>query len=243
MNRFFQKLPLVIAGIIGLLVIILAIMPAHFDSNEIADPHIVVSAESGDLTQDDLEAVKREAETALKFIPPILGVEVTKTVKINFADDGICNAGEGIVSVPIAHVKDRSAAIIHEVTHVIARHENNSFFSEGLAVYFQDRFGHFKSFPNYSIPLDELLRTQKEPLIPLAALKEDNEIFQEVGSEERRLAYIEAGSFIHFLVVRYGEQKIAELHKSSSLNYKDIYGKTFAELETEWQHYLWEETS
>jgi hypothetical protein len=124
------------------------------------------------------------------------------------------------------------------VTHIIAKHENNSFFSEGLAVYFQERFGDFNVFPNYSVPLDDLVRNYESKLMSFAKLKSNNMIFGQVGTERRRIAYIEAGSFINFLIEKYGEKKLADLHNSKSLNYKEVYGKEIEKLELEWKVYV-----
>jgi hypothetical protein len=52
------------------------------------------------------------------------------------------------------------------------------------------------------------------------------------------MAYLEAGSFFNFLVLRYGEQKLAELHNSSFLNYEKVYGEGIDELATEWRSYV-----
>ena len=238
MNKSLQKLLLLIAVISLLLLIIVAIIFSHFDNHEMQDFQIVVTTKLENVTPADIEAVKKEVESAIRFIPQILGVEYKKTVTINIVDEGICNTRGGIVSLPLQHVRDKSAAIVHELTHVIAKHESNSFFSEGLAVYFQERFGEFKGFPNFSIPLDNLVRNNRDQLMSISILKNDNEIFRQVGTDKRRIAYIEAGSFINFLVVKYGEQKLADLHNSSSLNYKKIYGKAFKELETEWKNYV-----
>ncbi|MEJ2333414.1 MAG: hypothetical protein P8Y08_11645 [Desulfobulbaceae bacterium] len=75
-------------------------------------------------------------------------------------------------------------------------------------------------------------------MLETAKLKHDNEIFRQVGTEQRRIAYLEAGSFTNFLVVKYGEQKLAELHNSMSLNYKQVYGKEIEKLEVEWKNYV-----
>ncbi|MGB6010229.1 MAG: hypothetical protein WBI57_03045, partial [Desulfobacterales bacterium] len=144
-----------------------------------------------------------------------------------------------VVSLPIRFVTSKRAAIVHEVTHIIAKHENNRFFSEGLAVYFQERFGEDHGFPNFSgLPLDDLMRNHKDQFIPITELMNDNEVFRQVGTKRREIAYIEAGSFINFLVVKYGEQKLADLHNSWTLNYKKIYGKNIKELEAEWKNFV-----
>ena len=53
-------------------------------------------------------------------------------------------------------------------------------------------------------------------------------------------SWIEAGSFVNYLVEEYGEQKLKELHDSWSLNYKSIYSKDLKELAIEWQEFVFE---
>jgi len=211
---------------------------AVIDSNEIPDQQVTISTRLNDVSQSDIESIKRETWTALNNIPPILGIKYNKNIQIEIVDNGICNANGDIISVPILHARDKSAAIIHEVTHIMAYHENNSFFSEGLAVYFQERFGEFHVFPNYSVPLDDFVRNNQGQLLQITRLESDNNIFAQFETEQRRMAYVEAGSFINFLVVKYGEQKLAELHNSRSLNYKKVYGKGIEELDAEWKSYV-----
>jgi len=208
------------------------------------DSLVMVKSNIANLSQSDIERVKKEGDKSLNLVCPILGIEKNKRVKIQIVKGGICNAYGGVVSLPIRFVTSKRAAIVHEVTHIIAKHENNRFFSEGLAVYFQERFGEDHGFPNFSgVPLDDLVRRNKDQLMPIKKLMNDNDIFRQVGTERRRIAYIEAGSFINFLVVKYGEQKLADLHNSWTLNYKKIYGKNTKELEVEWNKFVFIELS
>lgn len=203
------------------------------------DSLVIVESSIANVSQSDIERVKKEGEKTLNSVCPILGIEKHKRIKIQIVKGGICNAYGGVVSLPIRFVTSKQAAIVHEVTHIIAKHENNRFFSEGLAVYFQERFGEDHGFPNFSgVPLDDLVRSHKDQLMPITKLMNDNEIFRQVGTERRRIAYIEAGSFINFLVVKYGEPKLADLHNSWTLNYKKIYGKNVKELEVEWKKFV-----
>ena len=237
MNGVHKKILLLVA-VISLLISVSGITSAIIDSNYKLDPQITVSTKLDGVYQSDIESVKKETWKALTSIPPILGIEFKKIIKIDIVDYGICNTKGDIVTVPIAHIIDKSAAIVHEVTHIIAKHESNSFFSEGVAVYFQERFGEFCVFPNYSVPLDDLVRSHNDQLLQISKLSNDKEIFRQVETEERKIAYLEAGSFINFLVVKYGEQKLAELHNSRSLNYKQVYGKEIEKLEVEWKNYV-----
>ena len=234
---------LLLVGVLFLLFLFTDLRSPNIDNNEMPDQQIKISTQlNAVVSQADIESIKKEIEKALHYIPPILGIEYKKNIKVKIVDDGICDAKGDIILLPILHLRDKSAVIIHEVTHIIAKHENNSFFSEGLAVYFQERFGGFDGFPNYSVPLDYLVRNHKEQLLQITKLKNDNRIFEQLETEQRRIAYIEAGSFINFLVVRYGEQKLAELHNSKSLNYKEVYGVEIQKLEAEWKNYVFGES-
>jgi len=238
MNGIHKKLLLLVAAI-SLLLPVNDLRSAITDSTEIPDQQITVFTQLHNVvSQADIARIKEEVRKALNNIPPILGITYKKNIQIEIVDTGICHTKEDIVLVPILHVRDRSAAIIHEVTHIIANHENNGFFSEGLAVYFQERFGEFRVFPNYSVPLDDSVRNHQARLLQITKLKNDNKVFGQIGTEQRRMAYLEAGSFINFLVVKYGEQKLAELHNSSSLNYKEVYGIGINELAAEWKSYV-----
>ena len=188
-----------------------------------------------EVSPSDIERVKKETEHAINSISPILGVK-KPSIKIRITEKGICHTSGGVIYLPIWHVQNRKAAIVHEATHIMAKHQNNRFFSEGLAVYFQERFGEDNGFPNFSgVALDDLMRNHQEQYIPIKKLINDNEVFRQVGTKRREIAYIEAGSFMNFLVVKYGEQKLTDLHNSWTLNYKKIYGKSIQELETEWR--------
>jgi len=238
MNRVYQVL-LVLVAAITLFLVFKAITKVKFKSDNLFKAQIIVSTELEDISQTDIEGVKKEAFKALKFIPPILGVEYEKAIDVKIVNNGvICRAVGGTVSLLISHVRGNSAPIIHEVTHIITRHEDNSFFSEGVAVYFQEKFGGNQAFPNFSESINDLMRRNKDQFIPITRLINDNEIFGQVDTEQRRLAYLTAGSFISFLVEKYGEQKLADLHNSRILNYKKVYGKEINELEAEWKSYV-----
>ena len=241
MNKIYQVL-LLLAAAITLFLVLKETTPVTFKSDNALEPQIIVSTELKNISQADIDAVKKEVGKALKFIPPILGIDYEKAIEIKIVDKGgICNAVGGIVSLFVSHIRDRSAPIIHEVTHVITLHEDNNFFSEGLAVYFQERFGESQVFPNFSVPFNDLIKRNKDQLIPITRLINDNEIFEQVDTEQRKLAYLTAGSFISFLVEKYGEQKLADLNNSRALNYKKIYGRDINQLEAEWENHVFEE--
>ena len=237
-----NRVSLLLVAAIALFLFLKAQTPATIKSDTASEAQIIVSTDLKNISQDEIDGVKKEAWKALRFIPPILGINYNKAIEIKIVDKGeTCNAIGGVVSLLIAHIRDKHAPIIHEVTHVLARHEDNSFFSEGLAVYFQERFGDNPAFPNFSEPLDDLMRENKDQYIPITQLVNDNEIFRQVGTDQRKLAYLTAGSFFSFLIEKYGEQKLADLHNSRTLDYKRAYGKEIYDLEAEWQSHVFDE--
>jgi hypothetical protein len=240
MNKAHQKIILLVAAVF-LLILFRSLRPVIFDSDDEPDSQITVSTELKNISSADIEGIKKEVQVALNSIPQILGIKYWENIKIEIVDKGTCYADGGIVSLSISHIRDNSAPIIHEVVHILTKHKHNSFFSEGLAVYFQERFGGSSGFPNFSVPLDELVRNHENQLLHLSQLKNDNRIFDQVGTELRRIAYLEAGSFFNYLVEKYGEQKLADLHNSESLNYKKVYGKNIQELENDWKSYLFKD--
>ena len=207
-------------------------------TSHIFDTEISVSPEAKNISQENIDVIKKEILVALNFIQQILGVEHKNETKIKIVDQEICYLDRGVVILSISHIKERSAPIIHELTHTLTNHLHNSFFTEGLAVYFQERFGKTHSFPNYSENLDDLVRKNKDQLLSLSQLMSDNEIFTLLGTNIRRIAYIEAGSFINFLIEKYGEYRLGILNNSNTLDYVKVYGKKLNELEEEWKKYV-----
>ncbi|MDX1775952.1 MAG: hypothetical protein R3297_05175 [Desulfobulbales bacterium] len=222
----------------SVLLVLFAVKLSADARNRQFDSRITVSTALQGISEADIKKIQQEVRSAFVSIPEILGISSDKTAHIRIVASGICYATGRTVLLSLDHVKDSSAPVIHEVTHILANHGHNSFFSEGLAVYFQDRFGRNDTFPNFSIPLDELLKLHRNQLISLQDLINDNNIFAQVGTEQRRLAYIQAGSFIRFLVEQYGERKLADLHNSRTLDFGKVYGKKLVDLENEWQNFV-----
>jgi hypothetical protein len=53
-----------------------------------------------------------------------------------------------------------------------------------------------------------------------------------------RVAYPEAGSFVRFLIDRYGREKIARMYSAGAAALPGIYGRSLIELEAEWRQHL-----
>ena len=238
---------LLLTGSALLLLAAYAMTSADTFSNFQQNPQIAISTGLKGVTRQDIARVRREAEKALALIPPFLGIEYTKIIEIEIVAAGICRTTpeDHFILLPLWHIRNRKAVVIHEVSHVVAaRHEDNSFFSEGLAVFLQDRFGgdsdgltHYQEPPNLS--LDALIVKYRHRLIPLKSLSLGNEVFAENGApEQRKLAYLEAGSFIKYLYETYGVWRLRELYDSRTLNYDRVYGRSIQELEADWRNHV-----
>jgi hypothetical protein len=206
--------------------------------------HFKVVTNLKNVSEHDIDRVLNEAEIAIEKISPILGLKKRKSkIVIKIVDFGICRTTpEREILLPVWNVKDKTAAIVHEVTHIIARHSDNKFFSEGLAIYFQERFGEDHGFPNFEgFPLDDLVRAYEDRLIPIYKLANNNDIFRKIDTEKRKIALLEAGSFFNFLVETYGEQKLEKLQNSLRLIYNKVYGKNLKKLEIEWKKFVFED--
>ena len=269
MNEVLRKLLLLI-GVISLFSSVGALIPANADSKDTQDSRIIVSTKLKDVSQSDIERVKKEAEIALNSIPPILGVEYKKDIKIKIVDKGSCKITNGIVLLPLRHVKNKRAPIIHKVSQLIVKKPSrpaweggvdDRFFRVGLAVFFQDKFGEDKEFFNYkepSLSLNDLVIMHRDNLFSLYYLNHKTKIFGykykikmfgkktfwKAEPKNRKIAYIEAGSFISFLYEKYGDQKFKDLYKTSlPADYEKVYGKSIQELENEWLNYVFVELS
>lgn len=223
------------------------IMPLISYGKPTQNSQIIISTKLENVTQDDIERVKKEAEIALDSIPALLGIERYKRdIKIKIMKKGPCRTTrDKIVLLGVWFVQNKRAPIVHEVAHVIAdKHKWNKFFNEGLAEFLQDRFGEDAGGITYynepqHLSLDDLVTKYKDSLISLYYLKHNNGVFRlRNKSANRKIAYIEAASFIKFLYEKYGEHKLRDIYHSRNLDYEKVYGKSIQELESDWLNYV-----
>lgn len=155
-------------------------------------------------------------------------------------------------------IAGRGPSLAHEITHIVAPSKHmvaarrqyrgrgapraqkpDRFLDEGLAVYTQEKFGEYKAIPNMGKDVHQLTAKyiKKESIIPLkeveevrmSSLKDDN-------LNLRLLAYLEEGSFVRYLIEKYGLKDFMTMYEGKS--YKKVYNKSFDELETEWIDFI-----
>jgi hypothetical protein len=206
----------------------------------ISSKQVIVTTKLKNVLQPDIQRVEKEAKKALASVCPILGIKYNDPIKIRIVKEAISSSIGGVITLDINRIKAKKAPIVHEVTHIIAEHDDNRFFAEGLAIYFQERFGEddHGQFSTKHRSLYDWVKAYKDRLMPLKYLSNNNDIFRQLGTEKRKIAYLEAGSFFSFLVEKYGERKLRDLHNASTLNYKKIYGRSLKELEFQWKMHI-----
>jgi hypothetical protein len=135
------------------------------------------------------------------------------------------------MEMPLARVRDKREALLHEIVHIYAPNRNR-FLAEGLAVYLQDKIGNNPAFPNFGKDLDALARLS---LSEVSSLKMLNDVRKQPLSSvmAEPTAYILAGSFVGFLIEEYGLPSFKKLYETGS--YDEVYRKSLSTLEKEWR--------
>lgn len=141
-----------------------------------------------------------------------------------------------LILIPPHIIEQRIVPLAHELTHVIAGSAADDVLAEGLAVYYQERFGADPAFPNFGDPLDHALPEALMARYGTQDIAAAVEAFsRELGSaadrskilsswiadidsqDARALAYIVAGSYVRFLIEVLFEgdsHKFLELYRS-----------------------------
>jgi hypothetical protein len=212
-----------------------------------AEDQVIIHTVLEKVPEADIAWVKNEAEKAVDKIGAFLGVSRDQPIRIQIIEDvGPTRINpQETIELPIRLVKCRGAGVVREVARVMVGHKDNKFFWEGIALYFQETYGKALHPLNPTgEALDDVIRRQSDRLIPIYELAKDwGRTKKFTTTEEFPLAHMEAGSFTNYLVETCGEAKMRELHDSSSLNYKEIYGKDLKELGAEWKKFVLEQRS
>jgi hypothetical protein len=148
---------------------------------------------------------------------------------------------EGIIVLRREHFTQSYGPIAHLITRALMRQvaqTTSPLLQEGVAVYKQERFGQGDFYPAYGRPLDlycaGFLRLNM--LLPLRRLEETYAFGPTerptVRKTSRWQAFIQAGSFVKYLIERYGPTLFKAAYAGAG--YEEVYEKSLAELETEW---------
>ncbi len=203
---------------------------------------------SGTAAHRDIYELSEIVETAVSQAAYKLDEYPARKINIYFIDRTIGQGGFAGSDMVITY-NDRKYTggnlhelIVHESTHIIDRQfapQRIKFLAEGIAVWASE--GHYKP-ENLSERAAALVQIGE--YIPLQTLIDD---FYPVQHE---IGYLQAASFVTYLVDTYGYSTFRELYSATSsddaateyealdLNLREFYGKTLTEFEAEWLAYL-----
>ena len=138
----------------------------------------------------------------------------------------------GFVEMPLRVVQSQNGALLHEIVHVYAPN-GNRFLAEGLAVYLHQQLAGNRAFPNFGRNLDAEALGWLPRLESLERLN-DVRTPTPLGSVlSERGAYVIAGSFVGFLIGKYGLPDFRNLYGTGA--YDIVYAKSLPALEQEWR--------
>ena len=165
---------------------------------------------------------------------------IAKSLTIAWAGD------RGRIEMPSKRVIKDRAATTHELVHVYAPNHNR-FLAEGLAVFLQQELGTNPSFPNFGRPLDPFAAAApKVALGRLDAIATPERLRLE-GEIDERDACAVAGSFVGYLIGRFGLDRFRDLYSLTPLRpgehagggtlqrYATTLGAPLDALEQEWR--------
>jgi hypothetical protein len=139
------------------------------------------------------------------------------------------------MEMPLRGVRNNDGALLHEIVHIYAPNDNR-FLAEGLAVYVHQKLAGNRAFPNFGRPLDAEARARLAEIESLEGLNSVRTP-KPLGTVLREQdAYVLAGSFVGFLIERYGLADFRKLYARGT--YEAVYGKSLAVLEKEWRSAL-----
>jgi len=138
----------------------------------------------------------------------------------------------GFIEMPLRGVQSQNSALLHEIVHVYAPN-GNRFLAEGLAVYLHQKLAGHRAFPNFGRNLDAEARgwlPRLESLERLNDVRTPTPLGSILGEQG---AYVLAGSFVGFLIEKYGLPDFRNLYETGA--YNTVYARSLQALEQEWR--------
>ena len=203
-----------------------------------------VHAQTRTAAYRDLPQLLETVETAVAQAAIQLREEPDNKLDVYFIDRTIGQggyAGTGIVSTYV----DRPYAggnlhelLVHEAVHVLDRQfapQRLKYLAEGLAVWASG--GHYKA---------EELNKRMAALVQLGLYIPLSDLIKDFYLIQHETGYLEAGGFVSYLIEEYGYNVFRDFYAATSaddaaseweilnVNLQEAYGKSLAQIETEW---------
>src|SRR5262245_46582523 len=195
---------------------------------------------SNQLPTRDAEAYCRYAVSEQQKVDDFWGATWTESIRIHVdrsyriskALIPAHSGNRGFMEMPLRAVQNNNSALLHEIVHIYAPNDNR-FLAEGLAVYLHQKLASNPAFPNFGKPLDAEARARLREIDSLDRLNGVRTPRPLSSVLNEASAYIVGGSFVGFLIEKYGLPEFRKLYETGT--YEAAYAKSLAELEKEWR--------
>ena len=174
-------------------------------------------------------------------------IKVDDAARVSMALVPAWRGQHGLMLMPAQRVRDGMAASLHEMVHIYAPNANR-FLAEGLAVHAHQALGGVKAFPNFGADLHALAAdiAGDVPVVDAERIATPQPLG---GGAVERATYAAAGSFVAFLIERYGMEPFRRLYAMTPLRpgqrdagapprWGEVYGKPLEALEADWRRFL-----
>lgn len=203
-------------------------------------PEVRLFVLPGTAADRDAERIAAEVRQSLRRVQGRLGIEATPVLEVYLVERVFWQGGAAYENGRILITySDRNYTTIplrayldHEITHALSQTfvpeggETNALLSEGLATWTTG--GHYGPDPIHEIAT-ALARSRA--YVPLARLVTD------FRAAQHETAYIEAASFVGWLIERWGMETFKRLYGNAAVPHI-VLGRTYADLEREWLRWL-----
>lgn len=205
-------------------------------------PHFVIYVEKQSFAEENIEALKVRMEAIRTNTLVFMGVDgydkrlyvfllpSRERMKLltNYEGNGFARPElQTVFEIYSPRLKGVSN---HEPFHVFANNlwgsAKETFVSEGMAVYSDDRW--------HSFGLHPLAKFLKDKGKLISA----NRLVSNFRNENDLITYPQSGSFVKFLCEKYGKDKMRKIWKDGQKAFKKTYGKNLDEVEKEWLSFL-----
>ncbi|MBN6885644.1 hypothetical protein ACUXCC_001594 [Cytobacillus horneckiae] len=230
---------------------------------EHVDKHIVITEDSKVTFEiisrtgsfNDIASVEKEVLEAYDIIHQKLQVDDVSplTIKIIVEKDRSATCYKNNMNEMT--ISENNDLVVHKLTHILLGYglnfdaSNGYLTQEGFAIYMESKYGK-QSFPNFGISEHKMMKylidSNKEiPLSELIDGQYDGSLFRpfmmkQEGLTLQWISFIQAGSFITYLINTYGLIKFESIYNSRYLarRMEEVYGKDMNELEQDWIVYV-----
>lgn len=219
--------------------------------------HAIFYCQSDYLSEDEIRGFAKRVDTGIVEIETYLNMKLDSDKYINsriFVDiNGSMNEPEfnnentdleHTAIISIDNVKENQAPYIHELTHLIAWKYSSAWTKEGLAIYLNDIFNGYPTYPNNGYDIDKLSLQfyNNGTLKSLTAfnLLGENGFPNYEDIEIEKIFYIFSASFVKYIENSIGTNNFVNIYESQDTknSLENITGKSIKVLKDEWINHL-----